>query len=84
MAGVEITTPASRSIFWDWLTRQKTLISAQEKSVTWRQRFENIQGPCLVAQLPHTQNQSTQEVTNVSEVLEWTMPLPLTNNIRNF
>jgi amino acid adenylation domain-containing protein len=84
LVGAEITTPASRSIFWDWLTRQKTLISAQEKSAIWRQRFENIQGPCLVAQLPHTQNQSTQEVTNVSEVLEWTMPLPLTNNIRSF
>jgi len=84
LTGVEITTPASRSIFWDWLTRQKTLASAQEKSAIWRQRFENIQEPCLVAQLPHTQNQSNEEVTNISEVLEWTMPVALTNNIRSF
>ena len=83
LAGDEVVTPASRTIFWDWLADQKILATSEEKSAIWRKRFEKMQGPCLISQLPYSHLKNGKQLDEISEVIEWSMPQVLTNDIRS-
>lgn len=84
LAGIDIPAPVSRASFWTWLINQKTLVNTEKQSTIWRQRLLNMQGPCLIGQLPRFHKKNLKELNEISEVLEWALPQTLAATIRSF